>query len=218
MNASVVPIPTPRNPAINPIRSVSGMPDTITANRSRPCRSDPNNSVDDGGCSGRTEIARALSGSATMAQTARGDASGNRVALEQQFRQRAAAVAKQRIGLTDAQMTQLEQSNARFGPRLNQIAAQERETRRQLRLEMTSTTEPNQQHVSSLLDASLQLQKQRIALVEEQQKDLARFMTPVQRARYIALQQQLRRRAQELSRQNEMGSKGGGRGGPRKIR
>jgi len=165
-----------------------------------------------------TMLAFALSGSATMAQTARGDASGNRVALEQQFRQRAAAVAKQRIGLTDAQMTQLEQSNARFGPRLNQIAAQERETRRQLRLEMTSTTEPNQQHVSSLLDASLQLQKQRIALVEEQQKDLARFMTPVQRARYIALQQQLRRRAQELSRQNEMGSKGGGRGGPRKIR
>ncbi|MFL5621035.1 MAG: hypothetical protein ACJ8AB_00120, partial [Gemmatimonadaceae bacterium] len=99
---------------------------------------------------------------------------------------------------------------------LGQIAAQERESRRQLRAEMTSTA-PNQERVSLLLDTSLQLQKQRIALVEEEQKDLARFMTPVQRARYIALQQQFRRRAQELSRQNEFGARGG-RPGMKKIR
>jgi hypothetical protein len=67
---------------------------------------------------------------------------------------------------------------------------------------MTSGAQPNQQHVSELLDASLRLQKQRIAIVEAEQKELARFMTPVQRARYIALQQQFRRRAQELSGQN----------------
>jgi len=112
--------------------------------------------------------------------------------------------------LSDAQMAQLEQSNARFGPQLNQLAAQERETRRQLRLEMTSPAEPNQQHVSDLLDRALQLQKQRIAIVEAEQKDLARFMTPVQRARYIALQQQFRRRAQELAGQN--GAQRGGMG------
>jgi hypothetical protein len=97
-------------------------------------------------------------------------------------------------------MGQLQQSNARFGPQLNQVAAQEREARRQLRLELTSGTDPNQQHVSELLDKSLQLQKQRISIVEAEQKDLARFMTPVQRARYIALQQQFRRRTQELAR------------------
>jgi hypothetical protein len=84
-------------------------------------------------------------------------------------------------------------------------------------MELTSTSEPNQQHVSTLLDTSLQLQKQRIALVEEEQKDLARFMTPVQRARYIALQQQFRRRAQELSRQNQGGANGA-RSGLKKIR
>jgi len=67
---------------------------------------------------------------------------------------------------------------------------------------MTSAGEPNQQHVSDLLDASLRLQKQRIAIIEEEQKDLARFMNPGQRARYIALQQQFRRRAQELDGQN----------------
>ena len=71
-----------------------------------------------------------------------------------------------------------------------------------LRQELTAEGEPNQQHVSDLLDAALRFQKQRTAIVEAEQKELARFMTPVQRARYIALQQQFRRRAQELDGQN----------------
>jgi periplasmic protein CpxP/Spy len=142
-----------------------------------------------------------LVSASAFSQPVRAPTNASRPALEQEFRERVAKLAQQRIGLTDAQMTQLGQSNARFGPQLNQIAAQERDTRQQLRAEMTSPT-PNQQHVNALLDQSLQLQKQRIAVVEQEQKDLARFMTPVQRARYIALQQQFRRRAQELARQD----------------
>jgi protein CpxP len=126
----------------------------------------------------------------------------NRAALEQRFREQSAKVAQQRLGLTDAQLAQLSQSNARFAPQQSQLVVQERETRRQLRLEMTSGDQANQQHVSALLDEALRLQKQRIALVEAEQKDLARFMTPVQRAGYLALQAQVRRRAQELARNN----------------
>ena len=162
----------------------------------------------------------ALSGSAAFAQSVRSQApNANRPALEQQFRARVAKLAQQRIGLTDSQMAQLEQSNARFAPQHNQVASQERETRRQLRMEMTASA-PNQQRVSQLLDQALQLQKQRIAIVEAEQKDLARFMTPVQRARYIALQQEFRRRAQELVRKDP-GQRGGLRGmrpGPKNFR
>jgi Spy/CpxP family protein refolding chaperone len=150
-----------------------------------------------------TTLAVGLSGGAAYAQPVTAPiAKANRPALEQQFRERVAKLTQDRVGLTDAQMAQLQQSNARFAPQLSQIAAQERETRRQLRQELTSAGEPNQQHVSALLDTSLQLQKQRIAIVEAEQKELARFMTPVQRARYIGLQQQFRRRAQELAGQN----------------
>ena len=141
-----------------------------------------------------------------------------RPALEQALRQRMATVTKQRLGLTDQQMTQLEQSNARFAPQLTQLLANERETRQQLRLELTSPT-PNQQHVSALIDQSISLQKQRVSIVEAEQKDLARFMTPVQRAQYVALQAQFRRRAQEMARQNAKGNPDGGfRRGLRKIR
>lgn len=149
-------------------------------------------------------LALALGGVAANAQPVKVPVTtkANRPALEQQFRERVAKLTQNRVGLTDAQMAQLDQSNSRFAPQLAQVAAQEKETRRQLRVEMTSGAQPNQQHVSDLLDASLRLQKQRIAIIEEEQKDLARFMTPVQRARYIALQQQFRRRAQELDGQN----------------
>jgi|ERR1700686_837358 len=150
-----------------------------------------------------TTLALALSGAAAYAQPVTAPVSkANRPALDKQFRERVAKLTQDRVGLTDAQMTQLGQSNGRFAPQLSQLAAQERETRRQLRLELTAGGQPNQQHVSALLDESLQLQKQRIAIVEAEQKELARFMTPVQRARYIGLQQQFRKRAQELAGQN----------------
>jgi protein CpxP len=124
-----------------------------------------------------------------------------RVALERQLRERTAQIARQRLGLTEAQMQQLERVNSRFAPQLNAVAMRERDTRRQLRQEMTAAGEPNQSRVSELLDASLNLQKQRIGLIEAEQKELAVFLTPVQRARYIALQSQFRNRAEQLARQ-----------------
>jgi protein CpxP len=126
---------------------------------------------------------------------------GNRAALEQQFRERTAKLTKQRLGLTDAQLDRLERTNARFAPQLRQLGAQEREIRQQLRQELMAGNSANQQHVSDLLDGAIRLQKQRIAIVETEQKELAGFLTPVQRARYIALQAQFRKRAEELSGQ-----------------
>lgn len=135
-------------------------------------------------------------------------APGNRTALEQQFKERAAKLTQQRLGLTDAQLEKLEQSNARFAPLHRQLAAQDRDIRKQLRQEMTAGDAANQKRVSDLLDSTLRLQKQRIALVESEQKDLAGFLTPVQRARYIFLQAQFRKRAQELSGQGIRSNQG----------
>jgi protein CpxP len=153
--------------------------------------------------------------SVATAQPVKPGVAAGRPVLEQQFKERLARLTQTRIGLTDAQMTQLEQSTARYSPQLTRLAGQERETRRQLRDELTSP-QPNQQHVSDLLDASLSLQQQRLALVQAQQKDLARFMTPVQRARYIALQQQFRRRTQELAGQRK-GERAGLQRNPAKL-
>ncbi len=129
-------------------------------------------------------------------------ANPERAVLEQQVRARAAQITRKRLGLTDAQMQQLQRVNSRFGPQLGAVANEERTTRRQLRQELMADQQANQARVSTLLDASIRLQKQRIALIEAEQKELAAFLTPVQRARYIALQAQFRNRADQLSRQN----------------
>lgn len=164
----------------------------------------------------RFALAAALLTSPTWAgtQPVAGQPNPNRVALERQLRERTAQVTKERLGLTDTQMQQLERVNGRFAPQLGAVATRERDTRWQLRQELMAA-EPNQQRVSSLLDATLGLQKQRIALIEAEQKELAAFLTPVQRARYIALQAQFRNRADQIGRQ---GARGRPRGGMRRIR
>ena len=140
-------------------------------------------------------------GTAAHAQAVTAAPQGNRTALEQQFRERTAKLVQQRLGLNDAQLAKLEQSNTRYAPQLRQLAAQERDIRFQLRQEMMAGNSANQQHVSDLLDAAIRMQRQRLGIVEAEQKELAGFLTPVQRARYIALQAQFGKRAQELSGQ-----------------
>lgn len=152
-------------------------------------------------------------GTAAQAQSVTAAPQESRSALEQQFRERTAKLVQQRLGLTDAQLAKLEQTNAKFAPQLRQLAKQEREIRGELRQEMVAGNSANQQHVSDLLDGALRLQRQRLTIVEAEQKELAGFLTPVQRARYIALQSQFGKRAQELSGQ---GRPKQGLGGQRK--
>src|ERR1700674_3242102 len=99
-----------------------------------------------------TALPLLLAATAARAQPVTGPANPNRAALEQTFREQSAKVAQKRLGLTDAQLAQLAQSNARFAPQQNQLVVQERETRRRLRVEMTAGDQVNQQHVSALLD------------------------------------------------------------------
>ncbi len=142
-----------------------------------------------------------VSGATAHAQPVTAAPRGDRTALEQQFKERTAKLVQQRLGLSDDQLGKLEQSNARYAPQLRRLAAQERDIRGQLRQEMMAGNSANQQHVSDLLDSALRLQRQRLGIVESEQKELAGFLTPVQRARYIALQAQFGKRAQELSGQ-----------------
>lgn len=150
-------------------------------------------------------------GLSASAQQDRGDQNPNRAVLERQVRERATQITRQRLGLSDTQMQQLERVNTRFAPQLGSVAMEERDTRKQLRQQMMAGAQADQSRVSALIDASIRLQKQRIALIEAEQKELAGFLTPVQRARYIALQAQFRNRADQLARQNSGARPRGGR-------
>jgi Spy/CpxP family protein refolding chaperone len=111
-------------------------------------------------------------------------------------------------------MTKLQAVNARHAPQMAALATRERETRQQLRAQMTSTA-PDQATVGKLLDTLLGLQRQRIGLLESEQNELAAFLTPVQRAKYMGLQAQIKRRADQL---RPMGQRPGRRAGNPPLR
>ena len=123
-----------------------------------------------------------------------------RAQLEQQVRQRLARTLKERVGLTDAQLEQVGAVNSRFQDRRRTLVEQERDIRIGLREEVMREEQANQERVSRLLDQAIEVQQHRLRLLEEEQRDLAEFLTPVQRAKYMAVQEQLHRALEEMRR------------------
>ena len=128
--------------------------------------------------------------------------------LEARLRQRLWGITKNRVGLTDEQMTKLAQASRPFDVQRRQLAMQERQERLALRAEILAGPAADQKRVAASLDRVLELQRRRAQLQIDEQRALAAFLTPVQRAKYAALQEQLRRRAEKL-RGQRAGATGG---------
>ncbi len=118
--------------------------------------------------------------------------------VEQRIRQQLWQVAKTRIGFSDEQMTRLEQVSQRYDVRRRALNQQERAQRETLRGEIVADSAANQATIAAALDQIHQIQRQRVEMLAEEQREWGAFMTPLQRAKYMALQEQLRRRLQEL--------------------
>jgi Spy/CpxP family protein refolding chaperone len=139
--------------------------------------------------------------------------------LERQFRERLADVVRRRLNLDDAQMVRLGQVNDRFERERMELLRQERQARMALRDEVLAGESANQTKVAELLDQTLRVQRRRLDLLETEQRELATFMTPVQRAMYFGIQDEMRRRMEDFRQQRRQGAPGAaGRrppGGPR---
>jgi hypothetical protein len=121
--------------------------------------------------------------------------------MERQLRQRLWKVTKEQVGLTDAQMTKLGETTRRFDVRRRALNQQERAERTLLRQQIQAGDRADQTRVAAALDHLMQLQRQRVDLQAEEQRELSGYMTPIQRARFAALQEQVRRRVEALRRQ-----------------
>lgn len=128
--------------------------------------------------------------------------------LEQMVRQRWMQVVQQRLQLSDDQVARLKETNRHFGAERNQLNKAERGVRAEMRDQLTGATAPDDKRLSALLDSLLDIQRQRLEIVRAEQQELKQFMTPLQRVRYLALQEQLRQRIEAL-RQRAGGKRGG---------
>ena len=77
-----------------------------------------------------------------------------------------------------------------------------------MREELADGASPNEDRLRKLLDDQLHVQRERIELMEAEQAELSKFMTPTQRARYFGIQEQMRRKVEVLR------GPPGGPGGP----
>jgi hypothetical protein len=136
-----------------------------------------------------------------------------RAEVRDRVRQRFVRLLRDRVGLSDEQLRRFGPVSRGFEIRRQELFREERTARQSLRRELSAQA-PNEARVAAQIDQMFALQRRRIELAAEEQRALAAFMTPVQRARYLALQEHLRRRAEEMRRRRSGGpQRGGGRRG-----
>jgi hypothetical protein len=110
---------------------------------------------------------------------------------------------RNRLNLDERQMIRLRQVNDRVERERMQLLRQERQVRLALRTEVLAGDSADQAKVAQLLDDALRIQRRRLDLIEQEQRALSGFMTPVQRAQYFAIQDDLRRRLEDIRQQRQ---------------
>jgi protein CpxP len=163
-------------------------------------------------------VAPMTSGEAQRARSG-GEGRQNREQMEQRVRMRLANLLKTQLGLTDEGMRQLSDVNQRFDRPRRELNRREMMTRMTLRQEVLKHDSADEARIEQLLTEQFKIERERIDLTEAEQRELSKFLTPVQRARYLGVQEQMRREMDQLRRRGmpSMGDPpvGGQRGGRR---
>lgn len=118
--------------------------------------------------------------------------------LDVMVRMQIGRVLRNQVGLTDAQMQRVQELNTRLDAQRRQLNQEEARVRQSLRDEVTVGDTSRNAVVGELLDRLVKITGQRSELFEQEQKELAQFMTPMQRAKYFGVQEAVRRRVQQL--------------------
>lgn len=127
-----------------------------------------------------------------------------------EFEQRIEKGLFDRLQATDEQKVKLRALKKRLDPDKNQLFKDEGDFRRAMRTELTAAA-PAEAKLVELLDKWPGLQRRRIDIQEREQRELAKILTPLQRARFFSFEDEFRRARQET----QWGRDGrGGRGGP----
>ena len=120
------------------------------------------------------------------------------MAVRQQIEQ----LVRKQVQPTDDQMVKLRQHEQQYLPRHVQLDREEQQVRIALRQAMIDSAGVDEAKIGQLLDRMVAFPGRRASLLEEEQKSLAQILSPLQRAKFNAIQEQVRRRIDQ------------GRGGP----
>lgn len=122
----------------------------------------------------------------------------NREQLEARVRVRLANLLRTQLGLNDEQMRQLSEVNQRFDMQRRAVIRREMGTRRSLREEVLKQDSADSGRIVQLIADQFRIERERIDLTEAEQRELGKFLTPSQRARYLGVQEQIRREMDQM--------------------
>ena len=142
-------------------------------------------------------------------QNRRGDSSAlEQQALVRRLRQAFAGVVRRELKLSDEKFAQFQRVDRDFQQRRGQLQRDETAARLALRSAMADTSAVDQEKIADYLTQLTVGQRRRAELLEAEQKELATFLTPLQRAKLQGLREQLAQRVQQLRQQLPAGRRG----------
>ena len=120
--------------------------------------------------------------------------------MERRLKDRIDQIVRKRLALTDEQFGKMREVATRIEDDRRALRNEEMSTRFAMRRELLAGEMADEKRVSVLLDDMTRLERRRLEMQEREQRDLAKFLSATQRARYIGLQDELRRGMQDVQR------------------
>jgi hypothetical protein len=133
--------------------------------------------------------------------------------LRNEIERRFAARVQSDLGLSNDQMTKLKTTQEKFGPRRRQLIREFLGYELALRGQMRPGVAANADSVRVYMDGKQRVRAAQLALEQEEDREMAAYLSPVQRAQFQMMRQNLLRRANELRELR----RGRGLGGRRPI-
>ncbi len=133
-----------------------------------------------------------------------------RIQLERRLQERINQVVRKRLALTDDQFSRLQETASRIEDARRELRNDEMTTRFAMRQELLAGDRANEARVAELLDRLPRLERRRLDLMDQEQRELSKFLSATQRARYLGLQDELRRSMQDLQRRRMDGDSAAG--------
>jgi LTXXQ motif family protein len=125
--------------------------------------------------------------------------------LRQRIEERFASRVQEQLGLTNEQTTKLRATSQTYGARRRDMRDREQKLRQALADQLRPGVAANQDSVSKLTDAMIELRLASAQTARDEMKDMSKYLNPVQRARLYVMRERFSHRVKEAHEQRGMG-------------
>jgi hypothetical protein len=129
----------------------------------------------------------------------------DRAQLEQRVKVQLVRVLREQVGLNEAQIAHVQELSRHIEAQRQGFNHIEQQARTSLREEVLLADTSRNAVVAQLIDQLIKAQDQKTELLAVEQKELATFMTPMQRAKVFGIEDLIRRRVTDMLRQGAAG-------------